>query len=159
VAVVRTPPGPARLRERIVVGVDGSEPSAEALSWAVIEATKRGAELVVVHSYLPTPVGVYGEAAMAWDPGAEEQAARVTVDAAVDAVDGTGLAAPVQRRVVCGGAAETLLEAAAAADLVVVGSRGRGGFARLLLGSVSDQVTHHAPCPVVVVRRRDGAPA
>ncbi|HUP33419.1 MAG TPA: universal stress protein, partial [Gaiellaceae bacterium] len=62
----------------------------------------------------------------------------------------------VERRVVPEPPVEALLDAAAGADLLVVGSRGRGGFTGLLLGSVGQQVAHHAPCPVVIVRRADG---
>ena len=66
-------------------------------------------------------------------------------------VDGSDLATPIEKKLVQCGAATALLLAAEDADLVVVGARGLGGFRRLMLGSVSAQVTHHAPCPVVVV--------
>jgi nucleotide-binding universal stress UspA family protein len=153
VAVVRPVPAGTRSTERVVVGVDGSTNGAEALAWAVDEARARAAELTVVHAYLPVALGVYGDAAADVELTGEEKAARAVLDAAVDAVDTTGLAVPVDRRVVPDGAARAVLDAAEDADLVVVGSHGRGGFTRLLLGSVSHQVTHHAPCPVVVLRQ------
>ena len=73
------------------------------------------------------------------------------VDEIIDEIDTTGLTGPVTRTVTTGGPAATILRAAEAADLVVVGSRGRGGLKGLILGSVSRQVVHHAPCPVLVV--------
>ena len=78
-----------------------------------------------------------------------EDDARHLLDRIVDAEETNGL--EVQRLLVCGSAAELLIEQGKGADMLVVGSRGRGGFAGLLLGSVSQQVVHHAPCPVVVI--------
>jgi nucleotide-binding universal stress UspA family protein len=155
VAVVRTSAAGARARERVVVGVDGSADAARALAWAAEEARLRGAELVVVHAYLPPYAGDF---AIAWDPGDEEEHAQVLLDDALAAVDTGSLPVPVEPVLAYDRAAPALLDAAEQADLVVVGSRGRGGFAGLLLGSVSHQVTHHAPCPVVVLRHDDGTP-
>lgn len=136
--------------ERIVVGIDGSEPAHLALEWAVGQARVRGAALEVVHAWMPAPIGSpYGLATV--DPAPFEQVGRATLDRAIAEVDTSGLAAPVERRLVCGGAATVILEQSRGADLVVVGSRGHGGFRGLLLGSVSHQVVHHATCPVVVV--------
>jgi nucleotide-binding universal stress UspA family protein len=137
--------------ERIVVGIDGSKTAGHALRWAVQEACLRGAALEVVHAWHVPYVGgsLYNPAA--FDPGMFEVAARATLDAACDGVDIAGLAQPPTRVLTSGGAASAILEAAKGADLVVMGSRGLGGFAGLLLGSVTHQVAHHASCPVVIV--------
>lgn len=139
--------------ERIVVGIDGSDTSGHALTWAVEEACLRQASLEVVHAWHVPYVGGYLYTAGALDPTAFEDAARSTLEAAIDGIDTTGLAHPAKRILTNGGAASALLDAAKGADLVVVGSRGLGGFGGLLLGSVSHQVAHHATCPVVVVPR------
>ena len=137
--------------ERIVVGVDTSEGARRALRWAVAEARARPAELRVVHAWLvpvmaATPVGT-----VPFDVTGFEESARAELDTflAAELVDAGDVV--VERCVVVGGAAQVLLDAAAGASMLVVGTRGRGGFAGLLLGSVSQQVIHHAPCPVVVV--------
>ena len=139
---------------RIVVGVDGSEGAQRALTWAVDEARRRGARVEVVHAwhypYLPTP-----PFAPPPGPGVDdiEVAARAVLDKAVDSVDAHGMVAPIERLLTWEAApASALVEASKGADLVVVGSRGRGGFAGLLLGSVGQEVAHHATCPVVIVR-------
>jgi nucleotide-binding universal stress UspA family protein len=141
---------------RIVVGVDGSAGSARALRWAVAEAKRRGARLEVVHAWhyfgLPTPPFVVPRDA---DP--VEARARKILDHAVDAVDGEGLVAPIERILLWEQPASALLEASKGADLLVVGSRGHGGFVGLLLGSVSQEVAHHAKCPVVIVPKYDEA--
>lgn len=140
--------------QRIVVGVDGSEAARDALRWAVAEAQFRGARLQVVHAWQfpyvgPTPFG-----GMAIDQGDLEASARAQLDHAVEGVDLAGMAAPAEMLVVNRTPATALVEAAQGADLLVVGTRGHGGFAGLLLGSVSQQVAHHAPCPVVIVPHR-----
>ena len=139
---------------RIVVGVDGSAPSYEALHWAVDEAARRGSALDVVHAYgyqqLIAPFGPV--------TGGDPDQVRATSLAMLeqmmaDALQRTdGEPRAVELIPVAAGSAEALLEVSAGADLLVVGSRGRGGFRRLLLGSVSQQCVHHTPCPVVVVR-------
>jgi len=134
--------------ERIVVGVDGSEISRAALQWAVDEARRRTATVEAIH-VLHQPF-VYGYAYLAeveTDDYAEE--AQKVLNEAIAAIDTTGVA--VEPRVIAGGPSQVLVEAAKGADLLVVGSRGRGGFSGLLLGSVSQQVAHHAPCPVVII--------
>lgn len=145
----------------VVVGADGSTPSRRAMAWAAEEAVRRGVTLVAVHGWgLPSaasgPVAdpsslslseALSEAALEL---VAEEAARVRkeVPDAVVEVRSDGI-----------GAAPALLEAAEGAALLVVGSRGRGGFAGLVLGSISQQVAQHAPCPVVVVPEAGRSPA
>jgi nucleotide-binding universal stress UspA family protein len=135
----------------IVVGIDGSDESKRALHWAVEEARLRGAKLLAVHawSYQFTAGPDYAPAA---DPdfleSLRQQADQVLDEALAEA--GTA-GVEIERTAVEGPPAATLVDAAEGADLLVVGSRGRGGFSGLLLGSVSQQAAHHAPCPVVIV--------
>ena len=140
--------------ERIVVGIDGSEPAREALRWAIAEARRRDATVEAVYAY-HQPFAT-GYAAMGELDNLEhfENEAQEMLDAAVDAVDASGIP-PVERKLVTGGAANALVEEAKGAALLVVGSRGRGGFRGLLLGSVSQQVAHHAPCPIVIMPRAE----
>ncbi|HEV8627019.1 MAG TPA: universal stress protein [Acidimicrobiia bacterium] len=133
--------------ERIVVGVDGSDQSLAALEWAMTEGRVRGAVVEVVHAFMPD----LSEVGLVNDPGTArreaEELLRKMAEPALVAHPGV----QVTTRELEGPSARTLLDAAAGADLLVVGSRGRGGFAGLMLGSVSQQCVHHAPCPVVVV--------
>lgn len=147
----------------IVAGVDGSAPSVEALRWALKEARAHNARLVAVYAFDYTPswsVYAYAESGVAVPPPEQieetEEEARARAQSLLDGVltDVCGDASDVDleaRAVPNRRPAAALLEEAAGADLLVVGSRGRGGFVGLLLGSVSQQVTQHAPCPVVVV--------
>ena len=136
--------------ERIVVGVDGSETAREALKWAVDEARRRNAIVEAVYAWhQPFAVG-YAELGELDNLGHFEKEAQVALDASVDAVDASGIA-PIERRLLPGGAASVLVEEAKGASMLVVGSRGRGGFSGLLLGSVSQQAAHHASCPVVII--------
>lgn len=137
--------------ERIVVGVDGSSASHDALRWAVAEAAVRSAPLTVVHAWQMPNAGGYPYIGVGFEPAPFEEAAREAIDAGLAAVDTSALSHPVERVTFVGGGAEGILAHAKDADLVVVGSRGRGGFSGLLLGSVGLQVARHAPCPVVVV--------
>ena len=138
--------------QRIVVGVDGSEHSRRALEWAIAEAKTRPARLTVVAAWeLPTAVLASPAVALGYDPENWEKAAGETLDAALRSIDVNDLPAGLERQVVEGPAAKVLLDAGNDADLIVVGSRGRGGFAGLLLGSVSQQVAQHATRPVVIV--------
>jgi nucleotide-binding universal stress UspA family protein len=142
--------------QRIVVGIDGSESSKQALHWALDEARMRQAQLDVVHVWMDLPLIPMPYVPVDADLSiATEAAARSLLDEAVDSLDQRGLPVPVERILVDGSAAETLIQSAKGADLLVVGSRGRGGFAGLLLGSVSQQVAHHAPCPLVVIPKVD----
>ncbi len=134
----------------VVVGVDGSRLSVEALRFAAREARLRGAVLRVVHAWAPVPVG-YPAVYIGVDFDASEKAARAVLDTCLaDGVGDRGDLA-VEDLLVTGSATPALLSAAEDAQLLVVGSRGHGGFAELLLGSVSHQCLHHAPCPVAVV--------
>jgi len=134
----------------IVVGVDGSSNSQNALDWALEESTRRNTPLTVV-AVAPAAASIWGITSQ-FDPSDETQ--EKVRHAAQDAV---GKAAArlgckdVTVRTVSGVPADELIKASEGADLLVVGARGAGGFARLVMGSVSSQVVHHAHCPVVVV--------
>jgi nucleotide-binding universal stress UspA family protein len=143
--------------ERIVVGVDGSSHSDAALRWALREARAHGAALDVVTAWhYPYTTDISGMVPMTVAGLDVAEDARKLQDKALeDALllePFPGGSIEIERIVKQGGAAHVLLEAADGADLLVVGSRGRGGFTGLLLGSVSHQVASHAHCPVVVVR-------
>jgi nucleotide-binding universal stress UspA family protein len=135
---------------RIVVGVDGSMSSEPTLRWALEHARLTGATLVVIYAWeVPASLGV----PMAFDTGEDlARAAERLLEDAVAKASGGDPRVPVERRVSQGHPATVLLDAAADADLLVVGSHGRGGFVRALLGSVSQHCINHASCPVVVVR-------
>ncbi len=152
-----TNPGSAPARKqtehRIVVGIDGSEPSRLALRWAIDEAARHGSSVEAVHAWHDVYVGggtPYGVGLLP-DPKIYSDAADALMEEIVGAADESALATPIVRVVVRDSPAHALLEAGKGADMIVVGSRGRGGFAGLLMGSVSQQVVHHAPCPVVVI--------
>jgi nucleotide-binding universal stress UspA family protein len=148
VAIVRADAtGPRYGPQWIVVGVDGSETSRRALDWALDEGRARNACVEVAHAWNLSPHAVPA-LANAYAPVDED--ARRTVDQALAQADTTGVTT-VRLVVRQGSGGEVLVRLAEGADLVVVGSRGLGGFKGLLLGSVSHQVTHHAPCPVVVI--------
>jgi nucleotide-binding universal stress UspA family protein len=138
--------------KRIVVGIDGSLPSCDALRWAADEANLRGVTLEVVHAWTVPPLDLYASSTVS--PELCEHAAQRVLDAAVVRVGRTPEDPPVEKRLVMGTASDVLVDASRDADLLVVGSHGRGGLAGLLLGSVSQQVLHHARCPVVVVPAR-----
>lgn len=140
---------------RIVVGVDGSAGARRALEWAVGEARLRGARLVAVHAWqAPSLAGVVApfEAPATRDTELFERieaSAEELLRNELAAVDTAEL--EVDQLVATRNPADALLDAARDSDLLVVGTRGYGGFTGLLLGSVSQQVSHHAPCPVVIV--------
>jgi nucleotide-binding universal stress UspA family protein len=137
----------------IVVGFDGSAHSERSIEWAMKEAALRHAPVTVLAVH-PVAVSAWTRAPITYpaDEGEVDKArtaAQESVDKLASQLGGERPAVTV--RALSGVPAEELIKAGADADLVVVGSRGSGGFGRLLLGSVSSQVTHHAPCPVVVV--------
>lgn len=136
---------------RIVVGVDGSENAAAALAWAVDEAPRRGAEVEVVLCWQEPYIGGGFVPPVPIDIELLEKTYGAQLDEIVDAADTSALEQPVIRTLVRAPAAHELVQRSAAAELLVVGSRGHGGFMGLLLGSVSFHVAAHAACPVVVV--------
>jgi len=142
------------MSEQIVVGVDGSETARLATRWAAREAKLRGATLRLVAAW-NLPSGTYYGAAPASEDLVKDlvKAAEDNVALATQEIrDEAGLI-DVETSIEEGQATAVLLDAARTADLMVVGSRGLGGFRELLLGSVSQQCAHHAPCPVVIVPR------
>jgi nucleotide-binding universal stress UspA family protein len=143
----------------VVVGVDGSEASEAALRWAHDAALLRGARLQAVHAWsLPYVGDMSAMAAVADRVEVFRQAADRQLSSTVDTVLGGKSGVEVVKVLVEGAPAPTLIDAARDADLLVVGSRGHGGFAGLLLGSVSQHCARHATCPVVVVRPDTGPP-
>ena len=140
---------------QIVAGVDGSDGAQRALEWAVEEARLRDATLVVVYGWQVPPIvtgaGPFDAPVVLEQETLEavERSAKDVVERQLGSVDTSGI--DVQRRIEPRPPVDLVLDAATGADLVVVGTRGHGGFTGLLLGSVSQQVAHHAPCPVVIV--------
>src|SRR5665811_896424 len=139
--------------QTIVVGVDGSAHGEAALGFAAQEAALRGARLLIVCAWeipmMIEPVGVvYAADSFEGLPDAAES----TVQAALARVAELQPLVACEGKAIQGQPAAILLKEAQDAEMIVVGSRGHGGVASLLLGSVSQQVVHHAPCPVVVVR-------
>jgi nucleotide-binding universal stress UspA family protein len=137
----------------ILVGVDGSPPSRTALTWAAAEAADHGAELVVLTVWERTLLPPMGSGGVPQSP-VPDPAQRATEDllAVIKAELGEDPPVLVQPRVKEGHTAQVLIEHSADADLLVVGTRGRGGFIGLVLGSVSQHVAAYAKCPVTVVR-------
>src|SRR5262245_3732734 len=145
---------------RIVVGVDGSEHGMEALRWAVREAELRGATLVAVHAWTYLPPAPLAEPGMipmpsptiVEDASAEREAADSVLGRALAEALSEAPGVTVEQLVAEGSPGDVLVKQSEGADLVVVGSHGRGGFASALLGSVSGHVAHHAHCPTTIVR-------
>jgi nucleotide-binding universal stress UspA family protein len=142
-------------KPRIVVGVDGSASSEQALRWALRQGKLTGAGVeAVIAWHFPFISGGY-----AWPPTGvmvstadfRKIAERVLADTVSRATSGSR-SAPVTQEVLEGDAAAVLIRESAGADLLVVGSRGHGGLAEAMLGSVGQHCVHHAPCPVVIVR-------
>ena len=137
----------------IIVGVDASEGAEGALDWALREGALRGDVVEVLGAWSYLDQGALS--GKDFEASFDEATATADVHAIVERVrrDQPELAGvEVRETAVCDLPARALLDAAARADLLVVGARGIGGFKGLLLGSVSQQVVHHSPCPVVVVR-------
>lgn len=154
-----------RIDGGIVVGHDGSAQGDRALAWALEDAVRRGGatvhlvrawQLAQVMPHIQTEPGVvpsYAECEAAVREKNRAAIERVTADAAAGGVACDGIA--VLEHSVHAPGAEALIAASEHADLVVVGDRGRGGFAGMLLGSTAGHVLRHAHCPVVVVRGRE----
>lgn len=138
----------------IVVGIDGSDRSRQALEWAVSEAAVRHAPLTVLTVSQALAGGHWGVPGYPGDLDRAKQAqevAQVETESTIANADEGCRPASVTVRAVVGVPADELLHAAADADMIVVGSRGAGGFRRLLMGSVSTHVTQHAHRLVVVI--------
>jgi nucleotide-binding universal stress UspA family protein len=141
-------PTPAR---PIIVGVDGSPSSVRALTRAAHMATALSVPLEAITAWqYPVLYGNMLAPAFVPDPGVLVQVAQAVLDDAVASVFGDSPPDWYRGTVLEGGAAEVLLSASKGAEMLVVGSRGHGGFAGLLLGSVSEAVAAHASCPVLV---------
>lgn len=140
--------------QNVVVGVDGSEGSRRAMAWAAAEAREHQARLTVLTAWsrVPAPVGPGYGSLRGYAEADFGELAEHELDESVRAVLGEYADLVVERRVVEGHAAQQIVEASSGADLAVVGHRGHGGFAGMLLGSVSQHVAAHAHCPVVIVR-------
>jgi nucleotide-binding universal stress UspA family protein len=155
----------SRKRDTIVVGVDASDGARAAYRWALAEARLRNARLRAVYAWTltyprgegygyligPTDVFPYG------GPSDQRRAAEQVLERATAHMFRETDGVELEREVIQGPAADVLVDAAADADLLVVGSRGHGGFVGLLLGSVSQQCAHHASCPVVIVPPATGS--
>lgn len=150
VIVVRQPANPDS--RRIVVGVDGSEASTRALEYACARAARTGEKVVAMHAWFPTRVAYdrFGYV----PPLTGETAAEA--EAALDEIVGKARAEHPEVEIAgalqAAAASGALVDASSDASLIVVGSRGRGTVAQILLGSTSHDVVHHAHCPAAVVR-------
>jgi nucleotide-binding universal stress UspA family protein len=155
--VIVVPADPERLAwtgKPVVVGIDGSENAVTALAWAIEEAGRRAVTLQVVHGWeVPFAVPPMGVALAPLDPKEFEADSNAMLDSAVDGALARAEHRPssVEKLAVNAPGTRALLDVGEGSGLVVVGSRGRGGFKGLLLGSVSQQVLHRAPGPVAVI--------
>lgn len=143
----------------VVVGVDGSPESLRAVRWAALEAARRGVSLHVVHAWtgflVSLPSVAMGPAPGELPPGSSPSQPEEVLVVARRAAAEAAPVVPVDTAVVTGDAATRLIEASRGAQLTVVGDRGLGGFAGLILGSVGHSVAAHGHSPVVVVRGED----
>jgi nucleotide-binding universal stress UspA family protein len=143
--------------KKIVVGIDDSPNARAALRWA-LDHGGAAAEIVAVHAWHLPVMG--GFEMTLTDPAPFEAGAeKLVADVVADVTHGAAERDRVRTVVTAGASAEVILAEAADADLLVVGARGHGGFTGLLLGSVTNAVVHHAPCPTVVVPVPGGAAA
>lgn len=148
--------------ERIVVGIDGSEGAVRGLRWALEEARLHGAVLELVHTYpklehtypQPAAVELPDRGSLATTRELEVAKVQEVIDDALSRAGGAG-DVEIRRTVRPGSAGAVLCEVARGAGLLVVGARGLGGFRGLLVGSVSQQVIAHSPCPVALITPRD----
>jgi nucleotide-binding universal stress UspA family protein len=148
--------GEDRTTGPVIVGVDGSPSSAAAVSFAAAEAVRRGVSLLLAHAWtLPMAISLAGMVPMAYDVDEFQRAAREVLDQAAADVRRSHPRLPVDPRLLEGPAPAMLIDLSREGQLVVTGTRGRGGFTGLLLGSVSQAVLNRADCPVVVVRTTD----
>ncbi|MDA8270761.1 MAG: universal stress protein [Actinomycetota bacterium] len=137
---------------KIIVGVDGSPSSNAPLEWAAQEAEIRGSTLELIHAWNYPNLGYEGYVAVLEDFEKDASALLNEVVASVrkNYPNLKLVSSPIQ-----GPTAQTIMDRAKEADMVVVGSRGRGGFSALLLGSVGQQLVHHCPAPVVIIHLAD----
>jgi nucleotide-binding universal stress UspA family protein len=146
----------------VVVGTDGSPESDAALEWALAEARCRDSRLEIVHAWQPPAVTEIPGMVMVEMSEQLEQAARQTLKDTVERVVGPDSGVFTHSWTAAGSPSVVLIDVAQHADLLVVGSRGRGALKSALLGSVALACVAHSPCPVVVIRRaedRDAAAA
>src|SRR5262245_31115046 len=142
---------------RVVVGIDGSEASRQALRWAADEAKLRGAALQVVHTwsrayFVPGPYPQAEKASSAGTEDAERRLAEELLDRELAATGVTAAGIRIEPELVEGAPAKTLLDAAQQAELLVIGSDRHGKLAEIPLGRVGRECVRHSPCPVVIVR-------
>jgi nucleotide-binding universal stress UspA family protein len=143
----------AREQSTIVVGVDGSKVSEDAIGFAFTQAEQTAAKVLAVHAWHSPAAPYQGSLdTMLFDPVEVEERSQVLVAESIAGAVQDHPDVEFEVRLIGGQPARALLIAAESADLLVVGSRGRGGFAGLMLGSVSQGVLHHAHCPVAIVR-------
>jgi len=137
----------------IIVGIDGSPHSQPVLEWAMREAAAHGVPLTVLTVEQVAASGWHGTVVFPADEKYLAAARKAAAELIAKVAEQLGQASPsaVTLRAVFGLPAEELVEASRGADLVVVGSRGTGGFSRVVLGSVSNHLMHHAHCPVAIV--------
>ncbi|WP_068926221.1 universal stress protein [Planobispora rosea] len=151
VVVIRGPLEPEKLFDEVVVGVDGSPAGAEALRFAATEAVLRGARLRAILAWTLATPAAETMPPLLIELGQIEDAWTRILEEAVEAVEKDHPGLDVVHQVVTGHPVQALTDASEGADLVVVGTRGRGALAGLVLGSVSHGVLHHANCPVAVI--------
>ena len=140
---------------RIVVGIEGSGYAKAALVWALEEALHREALVEVVSCYSATYIAASPDLGYVPFDGTNlmsevEKLQNEVVDSAMELAGNPNV--QIIKTIKKGRAPETLMSVAIGADMLVVGNRGRGGFAGLRLGSVSQAISHHSPCPLVIVR-------